>query len=306
MRTLHVSFAGLAAVALIGAACSDTSTAPPIDADRTQVRAAFEALTEYTGDEFGDTGAVATSASSPVSATDALLDPASAPHFWGRVRVVPGGPRPVLSLTIVVQGDSAWVTRGASFQGLFLVDTSADGVFNPSSKPLAEGVQQRAVFVRDAAAPHGWRAVALTLLDWQPTAPDRRTVQVERVAVYRNGALALQVDNPDSLIAVDGHVPLFHEGDTVRVEARVANTTGGTFSPATFVFLHVRHADSTGIRWRRVPMLDDGNGGFTREWIVRHTGRDRFVIDALHAATLQLGTADNYRANEWGVPYRVE
>ncbi|HSD33312.1 MAG TPA: hypothetical protein VLB49_15440 [Gemmatimonadales bacterium] len=304
MRTFPLALTGLTAVALVGTACSDSSTA--LNTDQPQVRAAYEGLTGYTEDDFGDTGAVGTSAVSPAFDSYGVLDTAIAPRFWGRVRVVRGGPRPVVSLNIVVQGDSAWVTRGASFQGIFLADTSADGTFNPTSKPLADGVQQRAVFVRDRAAPHGWRAVALTLLEWQPTAADRRTVQVERVAVYRNDTLQFEVENPDSLIAVDTRVPRLHEGDTVRVEAHVANTTGGAFSPSTFVFLHVRHADPTGIRWRRIRMADDGNGDFSLEWIVRFAGRDRFVVDALDAATLQLGTVDNYRANEWGIPFRVE
>lgn len=303
MRTFPLALAGLTAV-MFGTACSDSSTA--LNTDQTQVRAAYEGLTGYTDDDFGDTGAVGTLAVSPSFDSYGVLDTAIAPLFWGRDRVVRGGPRPIVSLNIVVQGDSAWVTRGVSFQGIFLVDTSADGTFNPSSKPLADAVQQRAVFVRDAAAPRGWRAVALTLLDWQPTAVDRRTVQVERVAVYRNDTLQLEVANPDSLIAVDTRVPLLHQGDTVRVVAHVANTTGGSFSPSTFVFLHVRHADPTGIRWRRIRMVDGGNGDFSLQWIVRFTGRDRFVVDALDAATLQFGTADNYRANEWGIPFRVE
>lgn len=304
MRRFPLTLSGLTAVALIGTACSDNSTA--LNSDQTQVRAAYEGLTGYTEDDFGDTGAIGTSAASPSFDSYGVLDTAIAPLFWGRDRVLRGGPRPVLSLNIVVQGDSAWVTRGVAFQGIFLADTSADGVFNPASKPLADGVQQRAVFVRDGAAPHGWRAVALTLLDWQPTAADRRTVQVERVAVYRNDTLQFEVTNPDSLIGVDARVPWFHQGDTVRVEAHVANLTGGSFSPATFAFLHVRHADPTGIRWRRIRMVDAGSGDFSLQWIVRYAGRDRFVVDALDAATLQLGTADNYRANEWGVPFRVE
>jgi hypothetical protein len=304
MRTRSLALTGIVLAALVGAACSDSSTG--LNADQTQVRAAFEGLTGYTDEDFGDTGAITTSAVAPVFDNLGVLDTAIAPLFWGRDRVVRGGPRPVLDLNIVVQGDSAWVTRGVSFQGIFLVDTSTDGIFNPTSKPLADGVQQRAVFVRDGAAPHGWRLVALSLLDWQPTAADRRTVQVQNVAVYRNDTLQLQVDNPDSLITVDARVPRFHAGDTVRVAMHVDNTTGGPFSPATFAFLHVRHADPAAIRWRRVRMHDDGNGDFSLSWVVRFTGRDRFVVDALDAATLQLGTADNYRANEWGIPFLVE
>jgi len=304
MRNFRSFSAGLVAVALVGAACSESSTG--MSADQVAVQAAYDGLTGYTDNDFGAAGVAGTSPASAVGGTQSLEDTAIAPRFWGRLRVVPGGPRPIFTRDIVVQGDSAWVTRSVSFQGIFLVDTSADSTFNPDSKPLADGVQQRAVFVRDRTADRGWRAVALTLLDWRNTAVDRRTVQIQNVAVYVNGAAVLQVSNPDSLISVDSRVPLFHAGDTVKVTMHVANSTGGGFSPATFGFLHVRHADPLGIRWRRVPMIDDGNGDFERSWVVRFTGRDRFVVDALDAATLELGTADNYRSNEWGIPFRVE
>ena len=304
MRTFRFFSAGIAAVALVGAACSESSTG--MSADRVAVQAAYDGLTGYTDNDFGDAGVVGTASASVVGGVQSLMDTAIAPRFWGRLRVVPGGPRPIFERDIVVQGDSAWVTRKATFQGIFLVDTSADSTFNPNSKPLDDGVQQRAVFVRDRAADRGWRLVSLTLLNWQNTALDRRTVQIQNVAVSVNGVAVLDIANPDSLISADSHVPLFHAGDTVTVRMHVANTTGGSFSPATFGFLHVRHGDPTGIRWRRVPMKDDGNGDFERTWVVRFTGRDRFVVDALDAATLELGSADNYRSNEWGIPFRVE
>jgi len=304
MRTIRFALTGVIFAAVAGAACSDSSTA--ISAEQAQVQAAYEALTGYTDEDFGDSGAVSSSPAAPSFLSTGLQDPAIAPRFWGRLRVVRGGPRPVFTRTIIVQGDSAWVTRGVDFQGIFLVDTSADNTFNPTSKPLVDGVRQRAVFVRDGSAPHGWRLVALTLLNWQNTAVDRRTVQITSVAVFKNGSLLLQVENPDSLIDADTRVPRFQEGDSITVVARVENTTGGNFSPATFVFLHVRHADPARVAWRRVPMVDNGNGEYELSWVVRYAGRDRFVIDALDAATLQLGTADNYRSNEWGIPFRIE
>jgi hypothetical protein len=304
MRTFRFFSAGIAAVALVGAACSESSTG--MSADKVAVQAAYDGLTGYSDNDFGDAGVVGTASASVVGGVQSIMDTAIAPRFWGRLRVVPGGPRPIFTRDITVQGDSAWVTRSVSFQGIFLVDTSADSMFNPNSKPLDDGVQQRAVFVRDGAATHGWRLVSLTLLNWQNTALDRRTVQIQNVTVSVNGAAVLDISNPDSLISADSRVPLFHAGDTVKVTMHVANTTGGNFSPATFGFLHVRHGDPTGIRWRRVPMKDDGNGDFERSWVVRFTGRDRFVVDALDAATLELGSADNYRSNEWGIPFRVE
>jgi hypothetical protein len=92
----------------------------------------------------------------------------------------------------------------------------------------------------------------------------------------------------------------------VKVVAAVTNTTGSGFTPASFVFLHVRHADRLGTSWRRIPMTDNGDGTYQRTWIARRTGIDRFVVDALDSATLLLGTGDNYRTNEMGIPYRIE
>src|SRR2546422_438873 len=56
----------------------------------------------------------------PATAGDA------APTFWGRLRVVPGGPRPVYHRDVTIQGDTARVEHDVTFEGLFLVDTSAD------------------------------------------------------------------------------------------------------------------------------------------------------------------------------------
>ena len=88
--------------------------------------------------------------------------------------------------------------------------------------------------------------------------------------------------------------------------AAVTNSTGGPYVPATFVYLHVRHADPSGIVWHRVRMQDNGDGTYTRTWVAHQTGRDRFAVDAIDAATLVLGSADDYRANVVGIPYRIE
>src|SRR5437899_898132 len=230
----------------------------------------------------------------------AAAGPGSAPSFWGRMRIVPGGPKPVIEKNITIVGDSAWVTLTVHYQGIFLTDTSADGIFNPTAKPLQEYFTQQAVLVRDAAARHHWRAVKLSPRDWEPTAADRQTVRVTDVKIFRNDTLLLDVSNPDSLYDVEHRIPRFHLGDSVKVVARVTNTTGGSYQPATFVFLHVRHADPDHDGWVRVRMHDNGDGTYERTWMARRTGRDRFAVDAIDTATLVLGSADNYRRGSWG------
>ncbi|PYO65270.1 MAG: hypothetical protein DMD69_18005 [Gemmatimonadetes bacterium] len=129
---------------------------------------------------------------------------------------------------------------------------------------------------------------------------------VTDVKVYRNDTLLVDVTDPSALYDVGARIPRFRLGDTVKVVAAVSNTTNSGFTPATFVFLHVRHIDPLGTSWHRVKMEDNGDGTWQRRWIARSTGIDRFVVDALDAATLLLGTPDNYRAHEVGIPYRIE
>jgi len=302
--TLAAALIGLAAVA-----CND-GTAPA--SDQAQVLAAeAEQLGAMVDTDFGVAGAAATSASTePAASSPASAGTASgadtAPTFWGRLRVVPGGPRPIYHRDVTIQGDTAKVEHDITFNGILLVDTSADGVFNPTSKPLADRMTQQAVLVRDASRPHGWQVVELSPQDWTVVDPSRLTVAVTDVKVYRNDTLLVEVTDPSALFDVTNRIPRFHVDDTVNVVAAVTNTTGSGFTPGSFVFLHVRHASRLSTAWRRVPMVDNGDGTWQRTWIASQTGIDRFIVDALDSATLLLGTADNYRTNEVGIPYRIE
>ena len=293
------------AALLLGAvACSD-STSP--SSDQADVVASIsDQLGAMMDTDFGAAGGVQTEASAPL-ATNLFLSPmadtALVPPFWGRLRIIPGGPKPILNRTITVQGDTARVSQTVSFQGLFLVDTTRDTTFNPSSKPLNEGMTQSAVFVRDGSQLHHWRAVSLTLQNWLPTSVAARTVAVTNVSVAVNGVVQFTGDNPDSLYSVASHLLRLHVGDTVTVTAAASNGDAA-YSPNTFLFLHVHHA-FVDFNWHRVPMTNNGDGTWTRSWIVRRTGVDRFVVDAIDAATLEL-TADNYAANEWAIPYRIQ
>ena len=295
----------LAALVLIGAAaCSDT-TSPATD--QTDVAASIaDQFGAQMDTNFGVEGGTTSDAAPPAAGNLLAItqaDTATLPAFWGRLRIVPGGPKPILNRDIVIQGDTAKVTQTISFQGLFLVDTTRDSVFNPSSKPLAEGMTQSAVLVRDASRPHRWRAVSLSLQNWLPTSASARTVAITQITVKVNGVTSITADNPDSLYTV-GRLLHLHVGDTVAVTASVTNSDT-TYAPTTFAFLHVRHAFND-LLWHRVPMVNNGDGTFSRTWVVRRTGFERFIVDAINAATLERGTVDNYDANEWGIPYRID
>lgn len=307
MRMSILVAAGLLA-ALVGAACRDAGIGAL--SDEAAVAAALrDGLGPMMSDSgFGASGAVSSDAAVSVDTTASLAvgETLEAPAFWGRIRILPDGPRPVVHRDITIVGDTARASLSVSFDGVLLVDTSADGILNPTSKPLAEFLIQQAVLVRDPGAVHRWRPVLLSPRSWRPTAADRRTVRITDVRVYRNDTLVIAVSNPDSLYDVGQRIPLFLLGDVVRVVATVSNTTGRAYAPGTFVFLHVRSARPNDTRWVRVAMRDNGDGTYVRSWVARRTGRDRFAVDAIDAATLTLGTADNYRANVVGIPFRIE
>lgn len=306
MRTTVQLTLAAALIGLVAVACGE-GTAPA--SDQAQVLAAeVEQLGAMVDADFGASGATATAAAAGAGVQAELVaaGPDTAPSFWGRLRTVRGGPRPLYHRDVTIQGDTARVQHDVTFAGLFLVDTSADGLFNPTSKPLADQMTQHTVLVRDASRPRGWRVVQLSPQNWTVVDPTRQTVAVTDVRVYRNDTLLVEVTDPDALFDVEARVPRFRLGDTVKVVAAVTNTTGSGLTPPSFLFLHVRHADRLGTSWHRIPMGDNGDGTYERRWIARRTGLDRFVVDALDSATLQLGTADNYRTNEVGIPYRIE
>jgi len=304
--TVQLTVAAAVAGALL-LACGE-GTAP--SSQQAQVLAAEqEQLGAMVDSDFGAAGATATDAAPTGAgpATDLAAGTAdTAPTFWGRLRVVPGGPRPTYHRDVTIQGDTARVEHDITFDGLLLVDTSADGVFNPTAKPLADRMTQQAVLVRDDSRSHGWRVLQLSPQDWTVVDASRQTVTVTDVKVYRNDTLLVEVTDPAALFDVTSRVPRFRLGDTVKVVAAVTNTTNSGFTPPSFVYLHVRHAAISGTSWRRLKMTDNGDGTYERSWIARRTGLDRFLVDALDSATLLEGTADNYRANEVGIPYRIE
>ncbi|HVH69415.1 MAG TPA: hypothetical protein VM716_16210 [Gemmatimonadales bacterium] len=297
----------LATIAGILAAACTEGTAPVSEQPRV-LAAEMEQLGAMLDTDFGVAGAAATIAASPPASSAPAASAAgdTAPTFWGRLRVVPGGPRPIYHRDVTIQGDTARVEHDISYNGIFLVDTSADGVFDPTSKPLADRMTQHSVLVRDDSRPHGWRVIELSPQNWTVLEASHQTVTVTDVKVYRNDTLLVEVTDPAALFDVERHIPRFRIGDTVKVVAAVTNTTGSGFTPGSFVFLHVRHADPLSTSWRRVPMVDNGDGTYQRSWIARRTGIDRFVVDGLDAATLLLGSGDNYRSNEVGIPYRIE
>lgn len=112
--------------------------------------------------------------------------------------------------------------------------------------------------------------------------------------------------DPQALYQVNNGIARLAVGDTVLVVAEVGNTTGGDNFPATFVYLHIDRADPNRRIWRRERMLPTASGAFAKTIVVRLPGPARFAVDAIDAGTFKTATGDDYRANVWAIPYRIE
>jgi len=236
----------------------------------------------------------------------------SVPEFWGRLRG-----EPVSKVhTVTEQGDTAWVSIRVDYNGAFLLDlTPGDNRLTVTSKPLVESLIQQARFHKVANAestrPH-WVLVGITPQQYVATDPARRTVKITQVTVSVNGVVKIDVTDPTAFAQVtrnlakhSGEVPAFNKGDTVKVVVKVTHTTGTNNTPPTFAFLSSFHADPNGLGWRRMRMEDLGEGTFSLRWVVRQRGNERVIVEALDAQSFVTPTDDDYRANIWGIPYKI-
>ncbi|HEX9633718.1 MAG TPA: hypothetical protein VGA02_14750 [Gemmatimonadales bacterium] len=308
MRRL-LATVGMAALVL--AACSDDPTGlddNATDEDRAAVLAELDA-SGWFAEAFGPDGAAddlnLASAFDLNLSSVAAQDTVPLVRRWGRRH----GPPVSRLLTVEVVGDTARAEMVVTFEGDFVLDRTPDDGEPPTQKPLEEQAVQRAVLVRREAtdtAPRRWRLAALSPREWRMTDGARRTVRIARVVVRVNGQVRLEVEDPAELFGVDNRVPRLEVGDSVSVLAEVENTTGTGNEPPTFVFLHVYHHGPNARGWVRIPMRERDDGAFVRHWIVRFAGRERMVVDALDSETFNTDSEDDYRANGWGIPYRIE
>jgi hypothetical protein len=301
----------LATAAAVGlAACSDGPTAidNATQLDRQEVISALDA-SGWFADAFGVDGTAADlnlAESFDLSLSQvAVQDTVPLTQRWGRRYGDPVS----REYTVTVVGDTAEATAVVTFDGVFMLDRTRDSVVNPTQKPLQEQAVQRAILVRradaDSAGRH-WRLVALSPREWRMTDEAARTVRITRVVVAVNGDTKLDVSDPTALFDVDNRIPRLRLGDSVSVFAEIENTTGIDNVPPTFVFLHVYHHGPAARGWVRIPMRQRADGVFVRHWIVRFAGRERLVVDAIDSQAFNTDTEDDYRANGWGIPYRIE
>jgi hypothetical protein len=266
----------------------------------------------FFADEFGTEGA-----SDGGQAAGLMLSAAAgqaeveAPRVWGRRRGFPVGR--LVTVDVDPRNGTALVSKEVFFEGKFLLDISPDDQLNPTEKPLEEKLVQYASFRRfpvEAADAQGrrWRLVEISPAAWVMTEESRRTVELTRVAVWVNGELSLDLSDPSEMLKVDGRVPTLHPEDEVTVRAWVENELDNGNAPDTFVLLHLFHATQISRAWIRWPMervATDVDTYYELAWHARRTGRARIAVDAIDAETFTTESEDDYRANIWGVPYRI-
>jgi len=303
------------AVAISVVGCSQKSMSPAAarqSADRAEIQGLVESSPELAV-SFEDEGELVATADSS----------ASLPIHWGRWRTPPNHP-PSRTIAFLIPPDSdrALVEVNVKFDGWFFVDRTADGLRNPGKKPLRDQKTRYALFRkiwfhRDSTSTDsvfGWRLVAVSPVEFTMIDPSRQTVSIHAVTLTgESGQITLT--HPATLLYLrrSSELPRFRYGETVKVEAAVANTDHG-YSPPTFVYLHVPTSNRLlpgPFDWNRVLMVDDGSGGdvkagdgiYTGSWTVRTWGLSHVGIDVLNSRCLQNETQDDYNSTTWGVPF---
>jgi hypothetical protein len=318
------------AILTLGGCGSSGTTKPAMDqqsADRSAIQQLIASSPDFAvsfDDEGGlDGSAAATAPSGALAAgTDST---AIVPTHWGRWRVPPGHP-PTLSVTFLEPPDSAHalVKVNVKFDGWFFVDLTDDGVRNPGQKPLLDQKTRYALFKKIWFHPDstsddsvfGWRLAAISPIEFTMIDPARQTVAIHSVTLTGEQT-HVTITDPATLLSLGPHaaglLPLFREGETVKVEAAITNTDTG-YAPPTFVFLHApvdEHAFPRPRDWIRILMYDDGthgdvtagDGTYTTDWTVANFRRHHIAVDVLNSRCLQNETNDDYNSTTWAVPY---
>ncbi|MBL7074731.1 hypothetical protein ISS37_05790 [candidate division KSB1 bacterium] len=217
------------------------------------------------------------------------------------------------SISVEVQGDTAYVTLVRSFNGQFLivaVDTvDSHFVFQ---KDMYNHLTRRLRFVRVGNSPNpreNWAFRGVSLSEDFSVDPNPNQVEILHLEIYRcregdPDSLLLSVDDPlNTFLPPRFGVPRFFWRDTVKVFVIMADT-----DPKVGL-LHYRHSP----RFRARRRLNDagfypdaiaGDGIYSGLWEVRRMGRFYARFDFLDHRTVYDDT-EPYDSNIWGVPYRV-
>ncbi len=224
------------------------------------------------------------------------------PRLWGR-RL---GPPESRGRTVNVNGETATVDMTAEFNGVLRALVPGEGdTPDTLHRAFRHTAIQHAVLVkRQGEGRRAWQLDQISPQQWVMTDLAKRTIAITRVVISVNGDQKIEVTDPATLYDVNNHIPRMARGSEISVRVEVANTAGTGHAPPEFVFLHVLHADPSGLAWRRIRVARADDGSYVKTWLARQSGRERIVVDAVDSQTF--AESGEYRANLWGIPYRIE
>lgn len=240
------------------------------------------------------------SPSSPMAADGEAVLPAG----WGRRLETD----PVRTSTVIVVGDTATVSTVIDIDATLYVDTSFDGRKNPGAKPIEDTIYRYSTWQREDGK---WHLTEISPADVRLSDPARQTVFVTEVKVSVNDTLVMDITDPADKRDVETEIVRVTNGDVVKVEASVTNSSASGLDPLTYVYCHPNRPVGG-----RDLMYDDGvNGGDAIAadgvWTYTYTvnledGCHFAAVDALDSLCLQNETEDDYNSAAWGMPYVVE
>jgi hypothetical protein len=211
---------------------------------------------------------------------------------------------------IHIEDKTAAVTVVTDIAGTFFIVDDVGDVLVLGGKSLEDQITRSARFEK---MPAGWVLTAISPVKLNASPPSQQTVFIESLRAYIGSDLIWEATDPATLYSVPENLPTFSQGDEVRVEAEVVNTSTAGWYPHEFVFLHRPGPGIMGRRTRDI-MFDDGTNGdelasdgvYTRVYMISPcSGRHFAAVDVIDSGTFaDLETP--YNSAALGMPYIVQ
>ncbi|MGQ9560256.1 MAG: choice-of-anchor X domain-containing protein [Candidatus Oleimicrobiaceae bacterium] len=220
---------------------------------------------------------------------------------------VPGEPDTIAIATIT-----------KTFTGTFVVaakdtDSTTPEAYKVYEKPVRTTVVRKALLRRVAYTDNPRRNWCLVAVTMSEGVSDQTTINVASLRVEASGQEPLVITDPLEYWR-DRHqgLPVFAQGDTVKVYVALTNSNHYPPEPGTTVLVHFG-VDRWWQRGRRplndngvYPDMAAGDGVFSGSWVVGHGhGLRHLVIDAIDNGTIYDDRAP-YNAVCWGMVYGRE
>jgi len=218
---------------------------------------------------------------------------ATLPISWWRV---PTYWKRTIYITLEAPFTKADVIVKDDIRGTMYIDRSDNHTYDPGSKPFELWRTRYATFERDSTDTP-WALTAISPAAYKMQDEGSQTVSTTSVRIVTAGGYDRTFTDGTELIPLDEH-PTVTKGEKITVTVNAHNTSKAGWTPVSFAFLH--HD------WQRYNTNDQGNETYKGEYNitaepgVRHNG-----VSVIDAGTLQNENDDDYDADGWSLPFRV-